>query len=86
MASRLRQELLDPWGGVIAGIAGGLAWAVVPLGAAALPVGLGVAAVVYGVKVGAGDAVPRPRTRAPGGRARVPRFGRRDAARSPSSG
>jgi hypothetical protein len=54
MASRLRQELLDPWGGVIAGVAGGLAWAVVPLGAVALPVGLGVAAVVYGVKVGAG--------------------------------
>jgi hypothetical protein len=54
MASRLRQELLDPWGGVIAGVAGGLAWAVTPLGAVALPVGLGVAAVVYGVKVGAG--------------------------------
>src|SRR5689334_1364268 len=54
MAGRLRQELLDPWGGVIAGVAGGLAWAVAPLGAAALPVGLGVAAVVYGVKVGAG--------------------------------
>jgi hypothetical protein len=54
MASRLRQELLDPWGGVVAGVAGGLAWAVAPLGAAALPVGLGVAAVVYGVKVGAG--------------------------------
>lgn len=51
---RLRSELLDPWGGVIAGVAGGLAWAVVPLGAVALPVGLGVAAVVYGVKVGAG--------------------------------
>jgi hypothetical protein len=54
MASRLRQELLDPWGGVIAGVAGGLAWAVAPLGAVALPVGVGVAAVVYGVKVGAG--------------------------------
>jgi len=54
MAGRLRQELLDPWGGVVAGVAGGLAWAVVPLGAAALPVGLGVAAVVYGVKIGAG--------------------------------
>lgn len=50
---RLREELLDPWGGVIAGIAGGLAWAVVPVGAVALPLGLGVAAVVYGVKVGA---------------------------------
>jgi len=54
MASRLRQELRDPWGGVIAGVAGGLAWAVVPMGAVALPVGLGVAAAVYGVKVGAG--------------------------------
>lgn len=52
--SRLRRELLDPWGGVVAGVAGGLAWAVVPLGAVALPIGLGVAAVVYGVKVGAG--------------------------------
>jgi len=52
--SRWRNELLDPWGGVVAGIAGGLAWAVAPLGALALPVGLGVAAVVYGVKVGAG--------------------------------
>lgn len=51
---RLREELLDPWGGVVAGVAGGLAWAVAPLGALALPVGLGVAAVVYGVKVGAG--------------------------------
>ncbi|HST65873.1 MAG TPA: hypothetical protein VLM05_11860 [Mycobacteriales bacterium] len=54
MAGRLREELLDPWGGVIAGVAGGLAWAVVPLGAVALPIGLGVAAAVYGVKVGAG--------------------------------
>lgn len=51
---RLRRELLDPWGGIIAGVAGGLAWAVVPVGAVALPLGLGVAAVVYGVKVGAG--------------------------------
>jgi hypothetical protein len=51
---RLREELLDPWGGVIAGVAGGLAWAVVaPVGAVAVPLGLGVAAVVYGVKVGA---------------------------------
>lgn len=58
--SRLREELLDPWGGVIAGVAGGLAWAVVPVGAAALPLGLGVAAVVYGVKVGA-SLLSRPR-------------------------
>ncbi|HZB50418.1 MAG TPA: hypothetical protein VE547_15110, partial [Mycobacteriales bacterium] len=49
---RMRDELLDPWGGLVAGVAGGLAWAVVPVGAAALPLGLGVAAVVYGVKVG----------------------------------
>jgi hypothetical protein len=58
---RLRSELLDPWGGVIAGIAGGLAWAVAPLGAVALPVGLGVAAVVYGAKVGAGMLAGRDR-------------------------
>ncbi len=49
---RMREELLDPWGGLVAGVAGGLAWAVVPVGAAALPLGLGVAAIVYGVKVG----------------------------------
>jgi hypothetical protein len=64
MASRFRQELLDPWGGVIAGVAGGLAWAVAPLGPVALPVGLGVAAVVYGVKVGAG-LLTRDRDRPP---------------------
>jgi hypothetical protein len=77
MASRLRQELLDPWGGVIAGVAGGLAWAVAPLGAAALPVGLGVAAVVYGVKIGAGVLTrgrPAP-TADPGPQLRPPRRG-----------
>jgi hypothetical protein len=77
MAGRLRQELLDPWGGVIAGVAGGLAWAVAPLGAAALPVGLGVAAVVYGVKVGAGLLTrdrDRPATR-PDPELRPPRRG-----------
>jgi hypothetical protein len=58
--SRLREELLDPWGGVIAGVAGGLAWAVAPVGAVALPLGLGVAAVVYGVKVGASLVGRRP--------------------------
>lgn len=62
---RLRRELLDPWGGVIAGVAGGLAWAVVPVGAVALPLGLGVAAVVYGVKVGAGLLARDPREQAP---------------------
>lgn len=59
--SRLREEFLDPWGGVLAGVAGGLAWAVVPAaGAVGLPVGLGVAAAVYGVKVGMGLLTRRP--------------------------
>jgi hypothetical protein len=49
-----RDDWVDPWGGVVAGVAGGLAWAVAaPAGALALPLGIGVAAVVYGVKVGA---------------------------------
>jgi hypothetical protein len=59
-------------------VAGGLAWAVVPLGAVALPVGLGVAAVVYGVKVGAGMLSRSPdRTPAaePGPPLRPPRRG-----------
>jgi len=62
---RLREELLDPWGGLVAGVAGGLAWAVVPAsGGLAVPLAVGVAAVVYGVKVGAsvlgrrGDPAP----------------------------
>jgi hypothetical protein len=58
---RLREEFLDPWGGVLAGVAGGLAWAVVPAaGAVALPVGIGVAAAVYGVKVGMGLLTRKP--------------------------
>jgi len=70
---RLREELLDPWGGVIAGVAGGLAWAVVPAaGAVALPVGLGVAAVVYGVKVGASMLARREGEDAPAGPEAVP--------------
>src|SRR5829696_13513 len=76
--SRLRRELLDPWGGVVAAIAGGLAWAVTPLGAAALPIGLGVAAVVYGVKVAAGVVTPRehrPVAEDPGPALRPPRRG-----------
>jgi hypothetical protein len=51
---RLREELLDPWGGLVAAVAGGLAWAAVPVsGGLAVPLAAGVAAVVYGVKVGA---------------------------------
>ena len=62
-----RDDLIDPWGGVIAGVAGGLAWALTAsLTAAALPLGLGVAVAVYGVKVLTGVLV-RPRAvEAPG--------------------
>lgn len=51
---RLRDEIVDPWGGLVAGVAGGLAWAVASASGAAVPLGLGVAAAVYGAKVGAG--------------------------------
>jgi hypothetical protein len=57
-----RDSLVDPWGGIVAGVAGGLAWAVtVPAGVVAVPIGLGVAAVVYGVKVAAGALTRRGR-------------------------
>jgi hypothetical protein len=51
VAVGLRDELLDPWGGIVAGVAGGLAWAVSSAGTAAVPIGLGVAGAVYGAKV-----------------------------------
>jgi hypothetical protein len=54
VAVGLRDELVDPWGGVVAGVAGGLAWAVASTSAAAIPLGLGVAAAVYGAKVASG--------------------------------
>jgi hypothetical protein len=51
---RKRESLVDPWAGIVAGVAGGLAWAVtVPAGAVAVPIGVGVAAAVYGAKVAA---------------------------------
>jgi hypothetical protein len=63
---RKREGLVDAWGGVVAGVAGGLAWAVTaPAGAAAVPIGVGVAAAVYGVKVAAG-ALARRGMREPG--------------------
>lgn len=46
-----RQELAEPWGIVAAGIVGGLGWAVAGATTPAIAVGLGVGAVVYGVKV-----------------------------------
>ena len=50
---RLRRELSDPWGVLLAGVVGGVA-GVLP--GAGLLVGAGVAAAVYGVKVVAGSA------------------------------
>ena len=40
-------ELKDPWGWLIAGVSGGLGWAVLaaPLGPVAVPVGLAIGAV-----------------------------------------
>jgi hypothetical protein len=51
----LRDELKDPWSYVLAGLAGGLSWAVLPVAAvAAAPVALAVGAAVFGTKVVAG--------------------------------
>jgi hypothetical protein len=53
---QLRDELRDPWGPLVAGIAGGLAWAVgTPVLAA-----LGVGAAVYGVKAALGAVLGEP--------------------------
>jgi hypothetical protein len=52
---RLGEEIRDPWGLLVAGVVGGLAWAVgTPVLAAA-----GVGAVVYGVKAAVGVALGR---------------------------
>ncbi|MGZ6826734.1 MAG: hypothetical protein ACXVGH_08060 [Mycobacteriales bacterium] len=53
---RLSRELTDPWGLLVAGVAGGVAWAA--LGPVAL--GVGVGAAVYGVKVAAGALLGGP--------------------------
>lgn len=62
----IREQLTDPWGFVAGGLSGGLAAAVAaalgPTALAAIPVGLGVAAVVYGVKVGVGALTDRDRS------------------------
>lgn len=49
-------ELKDPWGWLVAGITGGLGWAVLaaPLGPAAIPVGLAIGAAVLGSKTAIG--------------------------------
>jgi hypothetical protein len=68
---RLRDELRDPWGPLVAGVVGGLSWAVgTPVLAA-----VGVGAAVYGVKTALGafmgddqadDRGPAPQRPAPG--------------------
>jgi hypothetical protein len=54
----VRQELRDPWGWLVAGVSGGVGWAVLatPLGPAAIAVGAGIGAVVLGTKVALGAA------------------------------
>ena len=49
-------ELKDPWGWLVAGVSGGLGWAVMaaPLGPVAVPVGLAIGAAVLGSKVAVG--------------------------------
>lgn len=60
---RLRSELTDPWGFLVAGVAGGVAGIGLSLGA---PVAVGIGAAVYGVKVlasalyGPSDEAKRP--------------------------
>ena len=51
----LSEELRDPWGLVIAGVAGGLAWAL----AAPVAAAVGVGAAVYGAKAVVGMAMNR---------------------------
>src|SRR5256885_4083082 len=70
----VRQQLTEPWGIVAAAVLGGLGGAVTaalaPVAVLGLPVGLGIAGVVYGVKVGLGAlgdrAVRRVRAPRPG--------------------
>lgn len=67
----LADELRDPWGLLVAGVSGGMAWAVLAgaAGAVALPAGIAVGATVLGVKAVSGmllhrqdeQPVPTPR-------------------------
>lgn len=56
---RVREHLADPWGALVAAVAGGLTWAVIPDAALGLPLGAVVAAGVLGVKVAMGALVDR---------------------------
>jgi hypothetical protein len=68
----LADELRDPWGLVVSGVSGGLAWALVtgPVGVA---VGVGVGAAVLGVKVASGVLLNRDQRPAEPEPARPPR-------------
>jgi hypothetical protein len=58
----VRDELKDPWGWLVAGVAGGLGWAVLAgTSVAAAPVGLVIGAAVLGAKVVVGAATARER-------------------------
>lgn len=66
----LSDELRDPWAVLVAGVSGGMAWALVPaavaVGPAAVAVGVGVGAAVLGVKAVTGLLVHRePERRTP---------------------
>jgi hypothetical protein len=64
----LSDELRDPWGLVVAGVSGGMAWAVLGASPVAAAAGLGVGAAVLGIKALTGAVVnrrPRPRAVAP---------------------
>jgi serine/threonine protein kinase len=49
--SGLRSRLADPWAGLIGAAAGATTWAVLPGNALAVPLGAGVALIVFGTKV-----------------------------------
>jgi hypothetical protein len=63
----LKQHLTEPWGIVTAAVLGGLGGAVTlalaPTAAVAVPVGVGIAGVVYGVRVAAGALSDRSSAR-----------------------
>lgn len=61
-----RDQLRDPWGWLVAGIAGGVGWAALaPLGPAAIPVGLAIGAAVLGTKVAVGSVSGSSRSERP---------------------
>lgn len=69
----LAEQLRDPWGWLIAGVSGGLGWAVLGsalAGPAAIAVGVGIGTAVLGSKVALGTMHDRRATRADSARQR----------------